>query len=173
MAYSPKAIANFFIEKANGPETVSLEPMKLQKLVFFAHGWRLATSHERLISEPIQAWDYGPVVPSLYRDLKKYGSSHIPTPILDVDTSVDSGFGYVLPAVENQETRRFLDRIWDVYGRFSGPQLSELTHRPDTPWYATRQATANCRGAVISDSLMRDYFTRLAQQNAERRAVAG
>jgi uncharacterized phage-associated protein len=76
MTYSPLAIANYFIELAKKKDKF-ITPMKLQKLVYFAHGWCLALSDEPLIDEKIEAWKYGPVVTSLYHEFKRYGNDGI------------------------------------------------------------------------------------------------
>jgi uncharacterized phage-associated protein len=160
MSYSPKAVANAFIDLARETQA-SLDPMKLQKLVFFGHGWHLGLREQPLITEPIQAWDYGPVVPSLYHALKRYGAGQITEHLPDLE-----GFKFVVPNVDNPNTRRFLRRIWDVYGGMSGPQLSALTHRADTPWSRVRRDMGALRNMPIPDSLMREYFSGLAQANA-------
>ena len=57
--YSAKAVANYFLARAKeSGETLS--PMKLQKLIYFAHGWHLAVFDAPLLDEEVQAWDYGP-----------------------------------------------------------------------------------------------------------------
>lgn len=43
-----------------------LEPIKLQKLLFFAHAIALAIFGAPLVQEPFEAWPYGPVVNSVY-----------------------------------------------------------------------------------------------------------
>jgi uncharacterized phage-associated protein len=146
--------------------------MKMQKLVYFAHGWHLGLNRTPLISEPVEAWDYGPVVPSLYRALKSYGAGQILEPLEDFAPSPNGGFRIVRPVVDDDASQQFLKRILDVYGRLSALQLSEITHRADTPWTQVRHAFPGVRGAVIPDSLMERYFKQLAQQNATSRAVA-
>ena len=76
MAYEAKAIANYFLEKAKA-EGNSLTPMQVQKLVYFAHGWYLGLFGEPLIKESVQAWSYGPVIPSLYQEFKRFGNQGI------------------------------------------------------------------------------------------------
>jgi uncharacterized phage-associated protein len=76
MPYDPKAIANYLLEVAkNHNET--LTPMKIQKLVYFANGWHLALKNEPLINEQVEAWPYGPVIPSLYRAFRRFGDQAI------------------------------------------------------------------------------------------------
>ena len=71
MSYKSVTIANYFIENFRSND---LTPMKLIKLTYLAYCWYLALSNkDRLINEKAQAWDFGPVFPSLYRELKSYG----------------------------------------------------------------------------------------------------
>ena len=55
--YNAIAVANYFIDKAKA-DGVPLTHMKLQKLIYFAHGWHLALYGEPLIDEEIQAWEF-------------------------------------------------------------------------------------------------------------------
>jgi len=73
---SALAVANYFIKKGIDTKK-SVSPMKLQKLVYFAHGWRLALYNSPLIDEAIQAWQYGPVIPGIYHEFKHYGNRDI------------------------------------------------------------------------------------------------
>jgi uncharacterized phage-associated protein len=149
----------------------TLDPMKVQKLVYFAHGWHLGREAGPLISEPIEAWDYGPVVPTLYRELKAYGAGAITEHIKDFEPKPEGGFRFAAPGVRDAVELSFLRRIWDVYGKLSATQLSAMTHRPDTPWTTVRNRNPGARGAVIPDELMRAYFQQLAATNAARLAT--
>src|SRR5437870_3577302 len=76
MAYEARAIANYFLDLAKLANQ-ELNPMKIQKLVYYAHGWNLALDGQPLIDEAVEAWTYGPVIPSLYHEFKKYGGGPI------------------------------------------------------------------------------------------------
>jgi uncharacterized phage-associated protein len=145
MSYPPSAIANTFLRLARSAHQ-AIDPMKMQKLVYFAHGWHLGLKSLPLISEPIEAWDYGPVVASLYRELKPYGASQILEAIAEFAPDGNGGFRFVHLTVEDEETQQFLRRILEVYGRLSALQLSEMTHLADTPWTQIRDAFPGVRG---------------------------
>jgi uncharacterized phage-associated protein len=68
--YSAKAVANYFLEKGKR-EGVGLTPMQLIKLVYFAYGWSLAIFDRPLIDERLQAWRFGPAIPSLYHEFMR------------------------------------------------------------------------------------------------------
>ncbi len=48
--------------------------MKLQKMVFFAHGYHLAKYGEPLIKDEFLAWKFGPVVLTIYDQYITFGN---------------------------------------------------------------------------------------------------
>lgn len=51
--------------------------LKLNKLVYFAQVLSLKKGHGPLFDDEIEAWEYGPVVRSVYREFKRFGSRPI------------------------------------------------------------------------------------------------
>lgn len=52
--------------------------LKLQKILYLAHQVYLGRNNgEPMIDGMFEAWDYGPVVPSLYHDVKMFGKDAI------------------------------------------------------------------------------------------------
>lgn len=148
--------------------------MKLQKLVYFAQGWHLALLGEPLIAGPVEAWPYGPVVPSLYHEFKHFGNGEITGRATELDWG-DGGVGFadfrqVRPEIpddgsaESRHARALLDRIWEVYGPLTAIQLSNMTHEPGTPWDQVSQTHNHKipRRTVVPDALIRAYFVQLA-----------
>lgn len=123
------AAANFFLAKG-AEEGVPIDPLKLQKLVYFAHGWHLAVTGEPLIDEPVQAWQYGPVIPSLYQRFKRFGSS----PIAQLGYATGLNGDPYPPMPTDARTINVLDKVWQEYGRYTAVQLSNLSHEPGSPW---------------------------------------
>jgi len=175
MAYDAKIIANYFLGKAES-EGRTLTPMQVQKLVYFAHGWYLALFGEPLISEPVQAWSYGPVIPSLYQEFKRFGNEGIEgqaTIVRFAGTRFSIGRPSI-EGIENPEERErmtsFLDRLWQVYSRFSAIQLSNMTHSEDSPWKIALQNSNGARATVINDNLIRTYFQNQRTTNQQAHA---
>lgn len=148
MACDPKAIANYLLDLAWSKDE-TLTPMKLQKLVYFAHGWHLALTNKSLLTESVQAWKFGPVIPTLYADFKYFGNQAIKEKARDLRDK-DPSDGYHLemfepslddyPAGDDLEVAKaILNRIYDVYGKYDGLQLSDMTHREGTPWQVVHQ----------------------------------
>ena len=143
MPYSPSTVANYFVKQYS--KLGALTPMKLIKLTYVSYGWYLALSDgKRLINEEPEAWDYGPVFPTLYESLKKYGKLEVNEPIPYTSTEVISS-----------EDAAFLDIIWEMYGEFDGVYLSALTHKEGTPWSETFVSKANRK---IPDALIRAHY---------------
>ena len=160
MPYSAIAVANNFIELANRAGDKTVTPMKLQKLVYFAHGWHLALTEAPLIKEHVEAWKFGPVVPSVYHEFKDCGND--PISKLGTVFDLESGtFDFTTPRVdENSQAVPLLKRIWETYGKYSGIQLSNATHLPGTPWFVIweEQGGKNRLGTDIPDDLIKSFF---------------
>jgi antitoxin SocA-like protein len=76
MAVQARVVANEFIRLAEA-DGRALTPLQVIKLAYIAHGWMLALYQRPLISDSIEAWKYGPVIPTLYHALKKYGAGSV------------------------------------------------------------------------------------------------
>lgn len=152
MAYSTVAVANAFIQRAIDGELPDLTPMKLQKLMFYAQSWSLKIYDEPIFDDFFAKWQYGPVIPSLYHDVKIYGSSPIKRKIASVIMG-DEGKLAVAPIVpvNDKKVNTLIDRIVEVYGALRGTQLSYLTHLPGTAWSRTEKD-----GAVINNDLLKE-----------------
>jgi len=44
--------------------------LKLQKLLYYAQAWHLVNFDVPLFGDSIEAWDFGPVIPNVYRQYK-------------------------------------------------------------------------------------------------------
>lgn len=127
--------------------------LSLQKLAYFCHGWNLALFQEPLVTEPFEAWKFGPVLPSLYHTFKPFGSSPIPATHFFVEG---------IEHLDDARTASLIDRVIDVYGDFSSFQLVDLSHRADGPWYSIFHDDS--MSAEIPDDKIREYFSGLNKQ---------
>jgi uncharacterized phage-associated protein len=150
------AVANWFIKKANevGAE---ITPMKLVKLTYIAHGWHLAMKDgKELLGEPVQAWQYGPVVPSVYHAFKDCGSNQVTVPL----------FPDTIKLIDTSE-EEFLNEVWTAYGKYTGLQLSTLTHQPNTPWSVVWNQLngKNRSSAIIPNDLIKKHYLAKMQSS--------
>ncbi|EMX2273787.1 TPA: Panacea domain-containing protein [Yersinia enterocolitica] len=149
--YNPIQIANKFIELGvmNGSP---ITQMKAQKLTYIAHGISLGFYNKTLLSTPVCAWRYGPVVPSLYNLLKDNGSSLIMKPVQLSAT-------FMAPL--DHHTDQMLTSVFNFYNNYSAEQLSDFTHREGTPWYEATKIGAD----IISDESIQSYYRRLLNKD--------
>jgi len=163
--YPAEKIANYFILKGLLDEK-PVTHLKLQKLVYFAHGWHLAMYNTPLIDEEVQAWKYGPVILSLYHKLKHYGKTPINMTI--PETPKETGLSSQPNGELGEDMRKFLDFIWRVYGRHTAVDLATLAHVSDSPWAKTIEANGGgfmIRDAVIGNELIKEYFVNEYRPN--------
>ena len=131
-------------------KTGTIDTFKLQKLVYYSQAWHLVWASEPLFDEPIQAWAGGPVVPTLY-ELHKGRYSVSSWPDGNTTRLTDS-------------ERATIDAVVLSYGKLSGRQLSELTHREE-PWRNARGSLdSGTRGSqVIEPGSIQNYYSGLDQ----------
>lgn len=133
------------ISESDKPEQgKELTNLKLQKILYYAQGWYLAFNHKALFEDEIEAWDYGPVVPSVYYKYKHFGSEKIK---LD-DKKPEL----------NKNVDDFLKNIWKTFKKFSGSQLVNTTHA-EKPWATTYYSPKK----VIPKHVIEDYFKFVAK----------
>lgn len=150
MGYDARIVANEFLRIArNNGRT--LTNMQVQKLVYIAHGYALAIYGPALVNQIVEAWRYGPVIPTLYTALREYGAGVVTGPVatLSRDSISDAH-------------RSLLSTVHSAYGRFSGPQLSTMTHKAGTPWAEVYRPNVN--NIEIPNDLIRRYYRRLLDE---------
>ncbi len=118
--------------------------MHLLKLAYISHGWMLGLRDDVLLYEPVEAWRYGPVVPSIYHRYKAFGGQPIDLTPVDRSSALDS------------RQRSVIDAVDDVYRDCSALELSSLTHRQGTPWHKT--VSRHGVGAIIPNSIISEYY---------------
>jgi uncharacterized phage-associated protein len=128
MLYSANEVANTFIGLAE-VEGRALTNMKLQKLVYLAHGYHLGFLGEDrpLIRDEVRAWKWGPVIVSLYERLMIYGAA----PCFRARNTL----GDVFPEMpKGTYERGLVQSMWEAYKDFTASKLSQMTHEKDSPW---------------------------------------
>lgn len=154
MSYSASLIAYAFVKK--GMETGKpVTQMKLQKMVYFAHGYHLAKYGEPLIKEDFEAWQFGPVAPSIYNEFKLYGSDAIRV----TDTAkLEAALSTLSP-----EAIDAINYTWEATKDISAYKLSNWTHKQDSPWAASYRP--NILGTVIPNHDIQSYFINFLSGN--------
>lgn len=139
-------VADWFIARANRDKVENfgegVSNLKLQKIIYFAQAAHLALEDKPLFNDEIYAWDYGPVVNTVYHKFKR----NLRTPIADPSDNKYLGL--------RAEVTDFLEDIWKLFGKYSAGKLVEMTHAHD-PWKNTYDGT---RDKVIPKDLLKSYY---------------
>ncbi len=77
MAYSVVDIANKIIANTDIHQGETISNLKLQKMLYYMQGFFIAVFDKKLFEEPIEAWQYGPVVRAVYFHFKEFGPAAI------------------------------------------------------------------------------------------------
>ncbi|SHK55803.1 Panacea domain-containing protein [Chryseobacterium polytrichastri] len=152
--YNSLDIANEFMKLAK-EEGFTIQPMKLLKLTYIAHGWYLGFNGKPLINDTIQAWKYGPVIPVLYNVIKRFGSGSVDPMTVELYKEKDL----------EKDDAEFVKLIWNNYKQFSGLELSTRTHLDNTPWKKVYDGVHN---KPIPNDLIESYYKSYIN---ERRAA--
>lgn len=149
-------VANYFVERGLAENRPVEGVLKLIKLVYIAHGWHLGVNEKPLIREDVEAWKYGPVIRSVYDAFKEYGKRSI-------DKTAYTGISTEMKRIEELDDGgavQFLYKIWKFYRDFSGWQMSNITHKKDTPWDQTwnDDEKQNDFDVVIDEDVIKKYY---------------
>jgi len=145
--FDARQIANWFILRAKRDGKV-LSIMQLLKLVYIAHGWHLEMRNRPLFFNRIEVWRRGPVIRDIYTEFRNKG--------IDVHEP-STGHLVELPP----EYDRFLEQIYDIYGKKSAYELSDLTHKPGSPWDMVHKSKGLF--ATITDDVIRPHYIGLRE----------
>ena len=147
MRHDARAVANALIERSFA-EGQPLTPLQVIKLVYFCHAWMLGLHGRPLINEPIEAWEYGPVIETVYQGLKHYRGNPVKSLIDVPEASFDD------------EERDIIRQVYAKYGSLNGFRLSALTHAPSTPWQKTWEDKG--KNSIIPNSLIQEHYSERA-----------
>ncbi len=165
-SYSSFDIANYFLSKS-AVEKTPLTNLKLQKMVYLAHGFYLALTGEPLLDERIEAWPYGPVISDLYHYFKKFGSGVISTQVpieIELTNLPSEELSNLKKEVTfNPKAIKSLNFTWDTCKNMDGIKLSNWTHIEGSPW---KQAMDENK-TVIPDDYIKKYFEKYLTKPAQ------
>lgn len=154
-------VAKFFVWKNKvAPKETGLDKLKLQKLLYYAQAWNLVFNKKILFDEEIEAWVHGPVVPSIYYLFKDFNFFAPQT----IDEKCFDSF--------SNDEKRILDEVWEVYGKYDGSYLENLTHN-ELPWQEARKGIEELQPSkkvILVETMQSFYGQRLKEVN---QGVAG
>ena len=163
MKESALSMANYFIELA-ASQNKPVTPLRLMKLVYIAHGYILAMLGRSVLNprfDRVEAWKYGPVIPSVYHSFKIYGNRPIQAKTVIFIRESKDGVETSEPELEDTEAKIICDFVWKRYEHFSDWDLVELLHKDNTPWKLVYEEGKN---KEIPDMYTKVYFQKLVNE---------
>ena len=142
-------VAAYIIDSLGAPGT---DPMKLQKLAYFAQGWSLALANQKLFDDDFEARPHGPVAPALLIEPEPEGL------LKEWPAGNKGGLTPVEKAV--------VDAVVRSYGGLGGWQLLQKTHEPDTPWSQVRhneglEPDDPCNVVILKEDIQKYFRAKL------------
>jgi uncharacterized phage-associated protein len=156
--YDTLSAANAILERSFKEARQDVSPLKLQKLLYFLNGWHLAITGVPAIDEPFEAWEYGPVVGSIYHQFKDFGRGGITRYAKQYDPKAGEFRSFVVDKNQRQ-FYEILDAVWENYIGYDALTLSAMTHQKFSPWSRTYE---NGGGDIPSNDI-KDYFVSRVQ----------
>lgn len=157
------AIANYFVDKAN-EENYNLTLLRLVKYVYIAYGFALALLDRSIINDrfdKVEAWKYGPVIPSVYHSFKHNQNNPIKEKSSVLSTEYSDGrLEFFVPVVKDRGVIMILDFVWNRYKDKSIHDLIELLHKEGTPWKFCYKEGLNVE---IPDGLTKLYYQSIVK----------
>lgn len=133
IGFDGRAVANLVLDVCES-KSLSVTNLALQKIVYFCHVWSLLKLQRPLIAQEFEAWEYGPVLPYLYREFKRFDAE----PIKSRATSLILASGERRCSsyeTFDDESRRLVAEVTNFYARLSASELVKLSHVLGGPWH--------------------------------------
>ena len=155
--YDPRSIANLMIEEGHRHGT-AITNLALQKLLYFAHALFLVERKRPLVSGNFEAWQFGPVHPTVYEAFKNAGDKPIKTRATGIN--VITGQRIELPSPDDPDVKRHIERVMLSYGSLTPGRLVDISHARDGPWHfiVDKGRTSIAFGLRISDNVILERF---------------
>lgn len=156
MSYNVLDVARYIINYGND-NNCNISNLRLQKILYFVQATFYMDKNEPCFNEEIEAWDFGPVIPEVYHEYKRYGRNEIPHIGEYIDFSKGVWEATEMAYNENiidEGDRELINEVIDSSRQYSTNELVEITH-DQSPW---KNAYVRGWNNVISKESIKEYF---------------
>ncbi len=125
--------------------------LEINKILYLAHMAMLGRSDgtSPLVTENFQAWDYGPVLPSVYHRTKAFGNSYV------------QDVFHAFPTINGTVEADIIEEAVGALANMRPGQLIANTHWKGGAWAKFYRAGA--RGIIIpNDAILEEYRERVS-----------
>lgn len=123
----------------------NLTNLQIQKILYLINLFYLGRTGKRLINEDFEAWDYGVVLPSLYKEINFFGSD----PVLDIFKGVE-------PLKKGEEGYDIIEELGKKLSKMTVAQLVSLTHNKQGAW-AMHYDPISKNNKISQDLILKEY----------------
>ena len=157
MAFDGREVANFILDRCADSRR-EVTPLALQKIMYFCHGWALIKLRRPLVKHAFEAWEFGPVLPYLYRDFKSYEDRPITSRAFGLNLS--TGERAVVKYSFDPDMQILLEGVVNFYSRLPASDLVRMSHLQGSPWYRVWNHAGKCNpGMRIDDSEIVQFYS--------------
>lgn len=157
------SVANYFIDLAN-KDNKPVTQLGLMKRVYIAHGFSLAINKQSLLDsrfDKVEAWRYGPVIPSVYHSFKQFKSNPITSKAVVMEWNEDTGnLVFPEPELSSADAKKIVEMVWKRYYDFTDNEMVTLTHKKGSPWSVCYVPDCNM---PIPDEVTAMYYEKLVE----------
>ncbi len=138
----------------------SLSNLQLQKVLYIAHMLYAGRHNGKKLIEDghFEAWDYGPVLPVIYRHVSAFGSR-----------PVGNVFRRVPSEAKDDELQMIKDTV-EHLAEMDPFKLVAIVHEPDSAWY--KHYRPGDRHIVIPQSDIQEEYKKRFSSEPEEQATA-
>lgn len=155
--FDARAIANLLLDESDrlGHRVTNLA---LQKLIYFSHCIFLIRNKFPLVNGYFEAWQYGPVHPTVYKAFKAAGS--VPVTFRAHSCNVLTGETLPIPAPQDISALKAVTEVVSSFGGLSAGRLVDISHAKNSPWdfIVDKSRTSVALGLRIPDNVIIDRF---------------
>jgi uncharacterized phage-associated protein len=155
--YNALDVGRYIINYCNEKE-YCINNLKLQKILYFIQAWYLYRFNKPCFRDSIEAWSFGPVIPKVYREFKRFGCCDLYK--ITTYYEVNNNNFWLSKTIEfnndiiEEDDKEIINAIIDKLSNYSATTLTEITLKQD-PWkYAYKKDDAN----IISNSSIKEFF---------------
>ncbi|ARJ55933.1 hypothetical protein (DUF4065 domain) [Campylobacter cuniculorum DSM 23162 = LMG 24588] len=130
--------------------------LKLIKLVYYANALSLVYLEKPLFKEAIEAWKHGPVIASLYDELKQYKKENL------MNISSLNDYERYSQCLTDEE-KEIVKMAFREYGGYTAFKLRDKTHK-EKPYLQNYEEN---KKNIIPNDEIREYFKQVQEQKTQ------
>lgn len=115
--------------------------LQLQKIMYFLQSIFCMVNGRLLFEERFEAWPYGPVLPSVYREYSAYGGRRI-------------AMKYEVLEDYKEDLKSYLDGGIEVLRTKSPWDLVKTSHAPNSPWAETYREGVGYKETIPNELIL-------------------